>query len=543
MAIMPNTHAHADPRPLLLSSNVARSEAGRLLAPYGFRNWKEADATLQLMAGEPGSRKLLAAILADLLCAVSGTADPDQALREWERYLDAGNARTQVFGFLAQVPHVLQLLCVLFGNSPAMAETLIRDPMLIYWIEQEHVLQRTPDCKRLQRGLDETLDLVHTYEHKFNALRRFHRREMLRIGARDLFRVASVAETLQSLSRLAEIVIHAAYRLVHKELCQEYGIPLYRGPGTSHNGKGFVVLGMGKLGGSELNYSSDVDLIYLYSSGNRQIVTAEKPISNEMFFQIVAMELTRVLSASTSEGQLFRVDLRLRPEGGIGPLAWASRDAVKYYQMRGRTWERLALLKARPIAGHRSLGQTFLKKIRPFVMGQEAQGTRDLVETVHALRAQIHQRVKMKKEHERNVKLGAGGIRDIEFMVQTLQLLNVARHPQLVESNTMTGLQQLQALDLVQDADGKFLEEAYLFLRDVENKIQMVHELQTHTLPHQPAELTKCAVRMGYTDQPSSSATSSFLARYESVRTRVLTIYERLITSRIQSPGIRNDDR
>lgn len=531
MAIMPNPRFNPDPRPLLLSPNLAHSEVKRLLVPYGFRNWKEADANLQLMAGESRSRKLLAVILFDLLHAVSVTADPDQALREWERYLDAGNARTQVFGFLAQVPHVLQLLCVLFGNSPAMAETLIRDPMLIYWIEQEHVLKSVPDSKRLQTVLDETLGLVRTYERKFDALRRFHRREMLRIGARDLFHVASVTETVQSLSRLAEIVIHAAYRLVQEELYKEYGIPLYRGPVTSRSSKGFVVLGMGKLGGGELNYSSDVDLIYLYSPGNRQIKTAKKPISNEMFFQIVAMELTRVLSASTSEGRLFRVDLRLRPEGNIGPLAWSSRDAVKYYQTRGRTWERLALLKARPIAGHRPLGQTFLKKIRPFVMGQEEQGTRDLVETVHTLRAQIHRRVARKKEHERNVKLSSGGIRDIEFMVQTLQLLHVARHPQLFESNTITGLQQLQALDLLQDADGEFLEEAYLFLRDVENKIQMVHELQTHTLPNQPAELTKCAVRMGYADQSSSSATSSFLARYESIRTRVLTIYERLISS------------
>ncbi|MCY3729682.1 MAG: hypothetical protein OXF97_11900 [Nitrospira sp.] len=522
---------NSDPRPLLLSPNLAHSEVERLLTPYGFRNWREADANLQLMAGEPRSRKLLAVILSDLLHAVSVTADPDQALREWERYLDAGNARTQVFGFLAQVPHVLQLLCVLFGNSHAMAETLIRDPMLIYWIEQEHVLQSAPDFKRLQTVLDETLCLVHTSERKFDALRRFHRREMLRIGARDLFRVGSVAETVQSLSRLAEIVIHAAYRLVHEELCKEYGIPLYRGPGTSRSSKGFVVLGMGKLGGGELNYSSDVDLIYLYSSGNRRIKTAKKPISNEMFFQIVAMELTRVLSASTSEGRLFRVDLRLRPEGDVGPLAWASRDAVKYYQTRGRTWERLALLKARPIAGHRYLGQTFLKKIRPFVMGQEERGIRDLVETVHALRAQIHQRVEMKKEHERNVKLSSGGIRDIEFMVQTLQLLHVARHPQLFESNTITGLRQLQALDLLQDADGKFLEEAYLFLRDVENKIQMIHELQTHTLPHQPAELTKCAVRMGYMDRPSSSATSSFLARYESVRKEVENIWRRTLSS------------
>ena len=284
MPIISDPSSGCDPRPLLLSPNLASSEVARLLAPYGFHDWKQADANLQLMAGDPRSRKLLAVILPDLLHAVSVTADPDQALREWERYLDAGNARAQVFGFLAQVPHVLQLLCVLFGNSPAMAETLIRNPMLIYWIEEDRILKFRPTSKRLQAVLYETLDLVQTYERKLDALRRFHRREMLRIGARDLFRVASVEETVQSLSRLAEIVIHAAYRLVNEELCKQYGIPLYRGPGLRRIETGFVVLGMGKLGGRELNYSSDVDLIYLFSSGDRQTKTAKRQISNEAFF-------------------------------------------------------------------------------------------------------------------------------------------------------------------------------------------------------------------------------------------------------------------
>lgn len=530
MPIIDNTSSAFDPRPLLLSPNLAPSEVERLLAPYGVQDWKQADVNLQLMAGEPRSRERLAVILPELLHAVSGTADPDQALCKWERYLDAGNARIQVFDFLAQVPHLMQLFGVLFGNSPAMAETLIRDPMLIYWIEQERILKNVPTPKRLQVVLDDTLRLVRSYERKLDALRRFHRREMLRIGARDLFHVASVEETVQSMSRLAEIVIHAAYRLVNEEQCQQYGIPLDRGPGMRRIETGFVVLGMGKLGGGELNYSSDVDLLYVYSSSDRQAKTAKSQIGNEAFFQIIARELTRVLSVSTSEGRLFRVDLRLRPEGAVGPLAWSSREAVQYYLTRGRTWERLALLRARPVAGQRSLGQAFLRKIRPFVVGREKQESRNLIETVHALRAQIHRKVQRKKEYERNVKLSPGGIRDIEFMVQTLQLLHVATHPQLLESNTTTVLQRLRTLNLLQSADGKFLEEAYLFLRDVEHKLQMVHELQTHTLPVHPSELTKCAIRMGYADHPPSSATTRFLTRYESIRARVQTICERLLS-------------
>ena len=527
---MRNPRFKPDPRPLLLSPNLAHSEVERLLAPYGFRNWKQADANLQRMAGDPRSRKRLAVVLPDLLHAVSGTADPDEALREWERYLDAGNARPQVFAFLAQAPHVLQLLCVLFGNSPAMAETLVRDPMLVYWIEDEQILKSRPTPKRLQAALHETLGLAHAYEHKLDALRRFHRREMLRIGARDLFRVASVGETAQSVSQLAEMVIHAAYQLVNKKLRKKYGIFCRQGPGWVTSETGFVVLGMGKLGGRELNYSSDVDLVYLHASSPKQTEVAKDQISLDVFFQLIARELTRVLSISTSEGCLFRVDLRLRPEGAVGPLAWANREAVKYYQTRGRPWERLALLRARPIAGQRSLGQAFLRKIRPFIVGREDR--QNIIETVHELRAQIHQKVQRKGEHERNVKLSPGGIRDVEFIVQTLQLLHATTHPQLLESNTITSLQRLRDLDLLQAADGTFLEEAYAFLRDVEHKLQMVHELQTHTLPAQPAELTKCAIRMGYAEQPPSSATTNFLTRYKSVRTRVQAIFERLLLMR-----------
>ena len=533
MPSISNPPSGFDPRPLLLSPNLPPSEAERLLAPYGIRDWKEADANLQLMAGEPKSREQLAVILPDLLRAVAVTADPDQALREWERYLEAGHARTQVFVFLAQVPHVLQLLCVLFGNSPAMAETLIRDPLLIYWFEDERVLKGVPTRKHLQATLDETLALVQTYERKLDAIRRFHRREMLRIGARDIFHVASVKETVQSMSRLAEIVIHAAYQLVNEELQKEYGIPQHQGSGKTTREPGFVVLGMGKLGGRELNYSSDVDLVYIYAASRGETRTAKEPISNETFFQLIARELTRVLSSSTSEGRLFRVDLRLRPEGGVGPLAWSSAEAVNYYQTRGRTWELLALLKARPVAGQRSLGQACLRKIRPFIVGSEERGSRNVIETVHKLRTQIHRKVQRKKEEGRNVKLSPGSIRDIEFMVQMLQLLHVATHPPLLESNTVTVLQHLRALNLLQTADGKFLEEAYLFLRDVEHKLQMVHELQTHTLPHNPSELTKCAIRMGYADEPSSSATTEFLTRYESIKTRVQAIFERLMSSSI----------
>ena len=514
-----------DPRPLLLSPDLARSDAARLLSSYGFHDWEKADANLQLMAGDPRSRKLLAVILPDLLHAVSTTPDPDQALNEWDRYLNAGKARSQVFSFLAQTPPVLQLACILFGNSPAMAETLIRDPMLIYWIEEERILKSRPAKKQLQATLQQSLDLVKTHEHKLDALRRFHRREMLRIGARDLFRVSSVRETVHSLSRLAELVIHAAYQLVNERLQRRYGIPYHPGPRKTTVETGFVVLGMGKLGGRELNYSSDVDLIYVYASSHGYVKTTKgrTSFSSESFFQTLSRELTHVLSASTPEGRLFRVDTRLRPEGTVGPLAWSVHEAVKYYRTRGRAWERLALFKARPIAGHRALGQAFLRTIRPFIIGQDERTNQTIGDAVRTLRTQIHRNVTRRGENDRNVKLSPGGIRDVEFLVQTLQLRHVAGHPRLFEPNTINGLQRLRDAGLVSAAECSALTDAYVFLRDVEHKLQMVHELQTHTLPVQPDELAKCAVRMGWSSAPA------FLARYRSVVTQVQRIHQRVM--------------
>ncbi len=522
---------HVDPTPLLLASDLSRAEVSRLLAPYGFEDWEKADANLQLMAGLPSSRKLLAAILRELLEAVSRTADPDQALNEWERYLEAGNARAQVFSFLAQAPHILQLVCVLFGNSPAMAETLIRDPMLIYWLEDERILKIRPTKTRLSGFLEEALGIVRNTERKLDVLRRFHRREMLRIGARDLFRVASVQETYHSLSRLAELVIHAAYQIVDQELHRHHGSPSHTNASGKMRKTGFAILGMGKLGGGELNYSSDVDLVYVYESnqGRTKAGKGQTSLSNEAYFQNLARRLTQVLTASTAEGSLFRVDLRLRPEGSVGPLAWPLSEAVRYYHVRGRPWERLAFLKARPIAGDLSLGKAFLRKIRPFVIGHEESAAQTIVEAVRALRTQIHQKVKRKGEDDRNVKLSPGGIRDIEFIVQTLQLLSVRDEPQLLESNTLKSLKLLVATKHLLPEQAEQLQGAYLFLRDLEHKLQMVHELQTHALPIQDSEIMKCAIRMGYEAGERHANPSPLLSDYRLITSQVQELFKTLL--------------
>ncbi|MDR4466808.1 MAG: hypothetical protein MRJ68_00740 [Nitrospira sp.] len=294
-----------------------------------------------------------------MLESISRTADPDQALNHWERMLGSVS-RTSFLDYLRTWPRMLDLLCAIFGNSDALTFTLLRDTTLVYWLAEEKVLSKPPTRKGLERALQESIGHLTSKEVKLDAVRRFRRREMLRIGVRDLLRLATVAETTGSLSDLASLLIHAAYEIVDADLKQQYGVPMHQNRQGRWRETGFAVIGMGKLGGHELNYSSDVDLLYIYESDDgetrargRKRVAAPPGvgISNEEYFEILSRELTRVLSEPTREGHVFRVDLRLRAEGSVGQLARSLASYQRYYLARGQVWERLALLKAAPVAG------------------------------------------------------------------------------------------------------------------------------------------------------------------------------------------------
>lgn len=514
-------HPPLDPTPVLLAPGLSHDELARYLAPYGFRNIKQADANLQAMADEPASRQALAEILGELLSAVAQTADPDQALNDWERYLAAGIHRAQLFHYLAHAPRMLHLLCTVFGNSPAMAQTFIRDPFLVYWLGEERVLEARPSASALTRELSHTLANFRTKALKLEALRRFKRREMLRIGIRDLLQLADLQETVAALSDLASITVQAAYDIVRHDLQERYGIPYHRHRGSRSETR-FVVLGMGKLGGWELNYSSDIDLIYLYESsdGITEHPHGQRGISNEVFFESLAKELTQALTEATPEGALYRVDLRLRPEGTVGSLAQALDAVVQYYRQRGRPWEKMALLKAAPIAGSRELGQRFLRRIRPLLRGAMTSDEA-ILETVRALKAQIDTKLNRRHERDRHVKLGEGGIREIEFIVQALQLKHAARYPRLLVQNTLEALEKLERYRLVPSAVARQLRHDYIFLRQIEHKLQMVNELQTHVLPVTQEELRKCAIRLGYTKSDSADPAQRFIGDYRACTQRV----------------------
>ena len=530
-----------DPTSVLLESGLEPARIEAILQPYGLRRTKDADANLQLMAGDPHQRRQLADILPALLEAIGRTADPDQALNHWERWLASGVSRSAVLEYLRSAPRMLDLVCAIFGNSDSLAFTLVRDPLLLYWLAEQNVLSTAPTKAGMERTVRQSLEAATATELRLDLLRRFRHREMLRIGVRDLVRLADVVETTASLSDLASVLIGAAYRIVDADLRARHGIPMHQNRQGRWVETGFTVIAMGKLGGHELNYSSDVDVLYVCEShegGTRPAASGRtkakgptlRRLSNEEYFEILARELTKALTEQTQEGYVYRVDLRLRAEGSVGQLTRSLDDYAKYYRTRGQVWERLALLKAWPVAGSKEVGRSFVKMVRPFVLAPiskrlDVEQGLAIVEEIRSVKERIDAKMAERGHEQRNVKLGVGGIREIEFFVQTIQVLAGRWLPGILGRGTLGSLVRLQKAGILSGKQQAGLTRAYRFLRDVEHKLQMVHDLQTHALPDQQKELERCAIRMGYDRADRPIALKQFQADLAAHKTVVHDIF------------------
>lgn len=540
---------YPDPTPLVLASGLTPEQVTSLLTPFGIRDPVRADASIQSIAGDPYERARFALILSELLASVAQTADPDKALNHWDRFVQTGVSRTQLFDYLKDARRMLHLMCSIFGTSDALAQTLVRDPMLMYWLAEQQVLVRRPSRGELDRATRIAVQNVQAAELKLDALRRIRRREMLRIGVRDLLRLSPVPDTTAALSDLAAVMIQLALEAVEADLQQQHGAPVIRTRGGKSAKNGFVVMAMGKLGGGELNYSSDVDLLFVHASDDgetRKVGGARasrflRSIPNEEYFELLGRALSRALSEPTHEGYLFRVDLRLRAEGTTGRLSRPVGAYREYYAKRGEGWERLALLKAWPIAGDLTLGQAFLRAARPFVYGagkapvgrQEAAA---VIGEVKAVKDMIDTKMTTRGQERRNVKLGIGGIREIEFLVQAIQVLGGRTVEGLRTRNTLDALSRFKRFGLLSDRHEAALRNAYVFLRDVEHKLQMVDDLQTHALADQDEENMRCAIRLGYTPTNPVQALKQFKADFERHTTQVNRLYRSLFASPEQSP-------
>jgi [glutamine synthetase] adenylyltransferase / [glutamine synthetase]-adenylyl-L-tyrosine phosphorylase len=492
---------------LLLASRLERQDVNQLLAPFGLKDTAKADANLQAMASDPSDRQLLADVLEQLLTAVAQSADPDQALTYLERFARAALNKTRLISYLQEVPRALEVLIRTLGASPYMAEILIRDPQHFYWLTDPQILHSNRKKRAIQHEFGQTLRVLEGEATQLDYLRFVKRREMLHIGVRDLLRLCSVEETLAALSTLAETLITMTHWVCASALRQEYGLP-------KKAFTGFTILGMGKLGGGELNFSSDVDLVYLYASDSEQAGSIAAPD----YFRRLCTKISAGLKDFTAEGYMYRVDLRLRPEGKSGYVAYPLDGFERYYRSRLATWERLALSKAWPVAGDRALGRRFLQMAHPFVYEQGLDA--NAMDDIRSIKTKINQQMGLRDQRRRNVKLGTGGIREIELIVQSLQVGHGADKPGIQYRNTLKALAALREEALISEEDWNTLRTAYLFLRDVENKLQMANDAQTHSLPRDEAELNVVARTLGY------GGAEDFLREYQRQTREVNRIFE-----------------
>ncbi len=322
-------------------------------------------------------------------------------------------------------------------------------------------------------------------------LRQFRNREMIRIAWRDLAGWADLDETMQDMSALAEVCIQNALDYLYEQASARRGVPQFK-DGSAMN---IVVLGMGKLGAWELNYSSDIDLIFAYAEDG--VLTDRKQTTYGEFFSRICRSLVKVLDEITVDGFVFRTDVRLRPFGDSGPMIMSFDGMENYYMMQAREWERYAMIKARQVAGDFNSGKLLTAMIKPFVYRRYLDY--GAFEELRSLKYQITQELQRKDRME-NVKLGPGGIREIEFIGQAFQLIRGGQEPKLQQREILKILLVLGDLELMSNEDVESLRSAYEFLRRVENHIQQYQDKQTHDLPSDLSVQSVLAHSMGYTD-------------------------------------------
>lgn len=425
-----------------------------------------------------------------ILAGIAAAPDPALAAVHLSRLAEHGLGSGAVIG----TPELCLDLLFLLGASQHLATVLFTQESR--W-EEAFLADRQSSVKSVQQhrsALGAHLSLTLPEDDFLRGLRAYRNREYLRIGSRDLLGQATLEETTRDLSNLAEAAVQVAYEYTREKLRAAYGEAVLNDGGRSRP-LGFVVLGMGKIGGAELNFSSDIDLIYLYERDAGPTTGGSKgAIEPRAFFTQLAQGLTRALSDLIHGGRVFRVDLRLRPDGMNGPVVNSLPNTLLYYESWGQTWERMALLKARPIAGDKELGEQFLHDIAPFVFRRYLDFT--TIEDIKELKTRVEQSLRGARREVLNVKLGRGGIREIEFVAQALQLIHAGKDPHVRARSTLLALDRLVEGKYLAASDRDILRDAYCFLRHVEHKLQVVQDRQTHTLPDNEAGIRALARRL-----------------------------------------------
>lgn len=440
-----------------------------------------------------------------LVNELAATGDPDGALLGLHRLHE--QHPEQLADALGD-PKVRRAVVSLTGAGPFLTQTLASLPDGLRTVARsvKGEAYPWPDPTVLA---DEAADFAELQR----TLRWLKQRVFLHLATKDLESGGGdLFAATEGLSRLADIALQAAARFCRRELVGKYGDCL--------TGEGipcpYIVIGMGKLGAGELNYASDIDIINLYGHGGLD-TDGRRALPPSDFFARLTRRLVQALGEQTADGRVFHVDLRLRPEGGGSAVAWSLSAATAYYETLGDTWERAAYIKARPVAGDLKAGQAFLSDLTPFVFRRYLDFA--ALDGIRQVKARVRARQVAREAVGTDVKLGAGGIREIEFFVQAQQLIHGGKRAELRSCRTVDGLSGLVSAGFLSRKDAHTLEESYIFLRHVEHRIQLVAEEQTQLLPTQPLAQTRLACQMGYAEE--ADPWGAFSARYREITGRV----------------------
>jgi glutamate-ammonia-ligase adenylyltransferase len=460
------------------SENPAKS-APRLNA-VRFRNAESARNAYERTALK------LTPSLATMICSLlSDSPDPDSALLLFERLVNETSPET--LRLMESHPYLAHYAIAVFGHSWYLGETLIRNPELLHSFQRERRLDRSYSHEEFSEALARFRS--RSFERDGSLiLARFKRREYVRIMLRDVLRIAPLAETTAEISALSDVLLQDALREAESVVEKRHGLAQHLDVSGRAVNTPFALLSLGKLGGNELNYSSDIDVMFLFGDG------AEPPsasISNREYFVRFAQQTTEVLSRPTAEGAVFRIDLRLRPQGNEGELAVNLSRALDYYSQVAHDWERQALIKVRYSAGDEKLAREFIRRVQPQIYSDKINFA--AIKTALVTREKIDRKRRRQaaasKDNTIDVKIDRGGIRDIEFLVQCLQRVYGGAEPWLRSGGTLFSLQKLHDKRHISGHDFHELNSAYTFLRHLEHRLQLRQGQQLHRLPSSQPDL------------------------------------------------------
>ena len=448
---------------------------------------------------------LLDSMFAQLEEHLGVVSDPDMALNNLQRFVEAARSPLALAALFQRDPTAIPILLRVFSTSQYLSDLLVVD-------RESYDALRSGEGQPVSRKflVDRLSNLLATAcdaKQAMAFLRHFKHRETLRIAFGDVIVGQRMAIVAEQISFLAEAICEVSYEFCFKQLEEKWGTPaLAEGKPCRYS-----ILALGKLGGSELNYSSDIDLVAAFEGPQQGEVVQngnQRKRTNQEFFEQLTRDIAKLIGEVTPDGAAYRVDLRLRPDGKQGRICHSLEQTIRYYENKGRTWERQALIKLRPVAGSQELGNQLIARLEGWVYQKRLD--RLDISDIKVLKRKIEKRAFVAGEDRRNLKTGWGGIRDVEFTIQFLQLFGGGRDASVRSSNTLIAIEQLQAAGFLTLDEENLLSKNYAWLRRAEHCLQIMFDLQTHTLPESQLERLKLAIRMGYLEQSRQMALDRF---------------------------------